>query len=245
MKTIFKIHPLYYIVAFIMLINGLFRDFVYITIIILVHEAGHVIGALYYKWKIDKIIILPFGGITLFNELLNRKIKEEYIILILGPLFQIIFYLILLLLNIENNLYKNYNYFILLLNLLPILPLDGSKLLNIIFNKFFSFKQSHLLSIYISFITILLIIISCFFYSNLVIFIFVIFLFTKVIDEIKKHNYILNKFFYERYYYNLNFKKNKIIKGLNINKMFRDYKHVFYCNKYYTEKEILKRKFHD
>lgn len=45
MKIIFKIHPLYYLVALIMIINGLFRDFIYISIIILVHEIGHVMGA--------------------------------------------------------------------------------------------------------------------------------------------------------------------------------------------------------
>lgn len=66
-------------------------------------------GLLYYKWRIEKIIILPFGGLTIFNEFVNKRIKEEFVILILGPLFQITFYYLLLYLKIENNLFKNYN----------------------------------------------------------------------------------------------------------------------------------------
>ena len=35
--------------------------------------------------------MLPFGGVTIFNEDLNRPIYEEFIILIMGPVFQIVF----------------------------------------------------------------------------------------------------------------------------------------------------------
>ena len=40
-----KIHPLFYIVAFITIITGFFKDFSYIMLIILVHEFGHFIVA--------------------------------------------------------------------------------------------------------------------------------------------------------------------------------------------------------
>ena len=100
MKITFKIHPLYYLVAILSIITGLFKDFIYITLLIFIHEIGHTIGALIYKWKIKKIIILPFGGITIFNELINKSLKEEFVILILGPIFQILFYFILYILNI-------------------------------------------------------------------------------------------------------------------------------------------------
>lgn len=63
---------------------------------------GHIFAALYYKWNIVKIIILPFGGITIFNEIINKPIKEEFMIAIMGPIFQIVFYLILVLLDINS-----------------------------------------------------------------------------------------------------------------------------------------------
>ena len=86
MKKIFKIHPIYYLTAIITIITGNFKDFTLITLIIIIHELGHISAAIYYKWNIEKIIILPFGGITIFNEYLNRPIKEELIIALAGPI---------------------------------------------------------------------------------------------------------------------------------------------------------------
>ena len=240
MKITFKIHPLYYLVAILSIITGLFKDFIYITLLIFIHEIGHTLGALIFKCKIKKIIILPFGGITIFNELINKSLKEEFVILILGPIFQILFYFILYILNIETPLITNYHYSLLLFNMLPIIPLDGSKLLNIILNKITSFKMSHLLTIYISLITIIILMIKN---KNLVLYIIIFFILLKVIKEYKEHKYIFNKFLFERYNYNLKFKKIKYIKGRKINKMKKEYKHIFYDDKYYTEKDILKRYF--
>ena len=240
MKNIFKIHPLYYIVALITICTGLFKDFIYITLLIFIHEIGHLIGALYYKWNIKKVVILPFGGITIFNELINKSLKEEFVILVLGPLFQILFYFILCILNIESNLITNYHYGLLLFNFIPIIPLDGSKLLNIILNKIFSFKLSHIISLFISLICLIYLFIRTIIIKNLILFIILIFLLIKNIKEIYLHKYLFNKFLFERYNYNLKFKKIKRIKGLKIYKMKKDYKHLFYLNKYITENEILK-----
>lgn len=243
MKTIFKIHPLYYIVALITIFTGLFRDFIYITLLIFIHEIGHLTAALYYNWNIKKVVILPFGGITIFNELLNKSLKEEFVILVFGPLFQILFYFILCFFNIDNNLITNYHYSLLIFNLIPIIPLDGSKLLNIILNKIFSFKLSHIITVFISIICLIYLFIRTIIIKNLILFIILIFLSIKNIKEFKIHKYLFNKFLFERYNYNLKFKKTKKIKGLRIYKMKKDYKHLFYLNKYITEKEVLNNYF--
>ena len=52
----------------------------------------------------------------------------------------------------------------------------------------------------------------------------------------KEYNFVYDEF--------LNIKKIKKIKGLNLKKMYRDYKHIFVVNKnYYTEREIIKKRF--
>lgn len=230
-----KIHPLFYIVSFITLITGFFKEFSYIMLIISCHELGHILVSLYFKWQIDKILVLPFSGLTLFNEKINRPLKEEILIAISGPLMQIIVF------SSSNGLILKYHYFLLLFNLLPIIPLDGSKILNCLFNYLFSFKLSHFLTIIISVITLLVL---SMFKFNLVILIVSSFLIFKIIDEYQNHNNIFNKFLMERYLYNLKFKKTKIIKNKKINGMFRDYKHIFYIdNKYYSERQILKKRF--
>ena len=239
MKTIFKIHPIYYIVCLICIFTGLFKDFIYITLLIFIHEVGHLVGAIYYKWNIKKVVILPFGGITIFNELINKSLKEEFVILVLGPLFQILFYFILVFYKYNNVLITNYHYSLLLFNLLPIIPLDGSKLINIILNKVFSYKYSHIITIIISLITLSLLFIRTIRMNSLILLIIIIFILIKNIKEIKEHKYLFNKFLYERYNYHLKFDKIKKIKGIKLEKMKKEYRHLFFYKKYYTEKEVL------
>ena len=232
MKTIFKIHPFFYIFALICIITGYFKNFLVVTLIIIIHETGHIIASLLFNWKIDKVILFPFGGITIFNEYVNRPIKEEFFIAILGPLFQSILFII------DNNLIRMYNLYLLLFNLLPIIPLDGSKILNLLLNKIFSFKLSHKLSIIVSFITIILLM----FKYNLVLYITILLLLIKTIKELYNHKYIFNRFLLERYMYKFNFRKSLIIRSKY--KMKRDYNHIFKLNnKYIKEYDFLLKLF--
>ena len=230
-KNIFKIHILFYITGLICFITGFFKNFIIFTSIILIHELGHITSALILKWNIEKVIILPFGGITIFNERIDKSLLEEFIIAIMGPIFQIIFMIIFK----ENTLFYNYNKIILFFNLLPIFPLDGSKILNIFLNKFICFSYSHVLTLIIS----ILISISLIFYENSLVFLLIIFFIIKeVIIDMYKHNYYMNKFFLEKYLYNDVYKKRKIIK--NINNMYKQTNHLIKKNnKYYKEKEII------
>lgn len=242
---IFKIHILYWVMAFVCAFSGLFKNFLYFTLLIVIHELGHFLAAKMFKWKVDKIIILPFGGITIFNDFLSKSLFEEFIILLLGPLFQIIFYTIYIKIFGFNEILRNYHYSLLIFNMLPIFPLDGFKLLNIIINKFFSFKKSHLIAIITSIITLIIFIYILIFYKfGFIMFLATIFLLYKNIEEFLNHDFIFNKFLLERYIYNINLKKVKIIKSNKLEKMKREYKHIFYYNKKYeTEKNILKKKF--
>lgn len=242
MKIISKIeiHPFCYIIAFISILIGYFKEFSLFTLIIFIHELGHSLIAYLLKWQIDKIIILPVGGLTKFKESLNKPIIEEFLIAIGGPLFQTIFYIIF-----KNKLDLFYfHYLILIFNLIPIYPLDGSKILNLFLNKITSFKTSYLLTLYISYFFIIVLLgYSIFFKKYLMICIFIILL-IQLYKQYKQINYIFNKFYLERHLNNYNFKKNKIIIGPNISKMKRDYSHFFYINKkYYNEKVILKKLF--
>ena len=240
----FKIHVFYWIMAFICGITGYFKNFLLFSLIIIIHEFGHVTASLIYKWKIKKVVILPRGGITIFDEIISKYLNEEFVILIFGPLFQIIFYLIYTYIFGFNQILYNYNLILLLFNLLPIYPLDGYKLLNIILNIFFSFKLSHLISIIISLIINILLVIYIVLNFNLILFFASINLLIRNIKELRNHNILFNKFLLERLLYNINLKKTKIIKSNNLKKMKREYKHIFLSNnKYKTEKEVLSKYF--
>lgn len=233
MKNIFKIHPLCYVVAFILFIMGYFRQYILFMMIILIHELGHIIASKYYKWKIDKIIILPFGCLIKFSEKINKPIKEEFIISIMGIIFQILFC---------SNINKYYNILVIIFNLIPIYPLDGYKILNILLNKISSFYYSFIISFYTSFFITILLFIYLILKRDILFIIVLIPLITNNIVEYKKKDSIINKFYLERYLYKFNFKKRKIIK--NIYQMKRDYIHIIKNNqKYLTEKEILRNMF--
>ena len=228
-----KIHPLSYLVVLIFFLMGYFKQYLIFMIIILIHELGHITTAIMYKWKIEEVIILPFGGITKFQELINKPIYQEFIIAIMGIVFQLLFCY---------NLSKQYNFLIILFNLLPIYPLDGSKILNIVFNKISNFKLSFLITIYISFILIIILIISIIIKKDIILLIIIIPLIINIYKEYKNRYIIINKFYLERYLYKFKFKKKKIIN--NINKMKRDYIHIIKNNnKYIMEEEFLKNMF--
>lgn len=232
MKIISKIsiHPLSYIIALLLFLMGNFRKYLIIMLIIIVHELGHVLFGILFKWKIDRIIILPFGCLTKFKEYINKPIKEEFIISIMGIVFQLVFVYQL------NHFYNN---LVIIFNLLPIYPLDGYKILNLLINKFSSFKHSYLISLFISYIFISVILLICIIKRDLICLIIFIPLFFQLNKEYQNKNNVINKFYLERYLYNFPFKKRKVIN--NLDEMKRDYVHIIKNNKnYVTEREFLR-----
>ena len=105
--TLFKkiyIHPLTILLSIVVALTGMYKDFLIIFLIIIIHEFGHLLMALLFKWNIDKISIYPYGGCVKFNEKINRPLKEELLILISGPFFQILFFIIITILY-KNSIY--------------------------------------------------------------------------------------------------------------------------------------------
>lgn len=202
--------------------------------------------AIIFKYKIIKINIYPFGGYTIFETSINNPFIKEFMVFIGGILFQTIFFLTIKFF-LDNSSYtfkiiEHYNISILLFNLLPIIPLDGSKVINILLNKIFPFKLSHLISIYISYISILIIILNS--VNNFSYLIMVIILLFILIKEHKKHQYLFNMFLIERYIKELRFNKNNFIKKLDLKYMKKYKNNIFILDKkYIDEKEMLLNKF--
>ena len=228
-----EVHPLYYVVAFISILTGYFKAYIIYTLIILVHEIGHIFAGIILKWPILKVTIYPFGCMTTFNNKLNSSSIEEFLILIYGPLFQILF----------NMIYPtNYHYFILIFNLLPIYPLDGSKLVFLLLNKITSYYYSYIYIFIISYITIFILLINRF---NLINILILLYLLWDIYKYYKLLPSIMYKFYYERYKYRYKYKKDKIIIGNNKYKMYKDKNNYFIINNIcYSEYDILKNYFY-
>ena len=211
--------------AFIAAITGHFKGFVWFSIIIIVHEFGHILMGVIYGWQLEKVIILAFGALTIFHEDINRKINEEFWIVVMGPLFQIVFtFIVYCFCGLNEVIY--YSLIILGFNLLPIFPLDGSKILNLFFNKFISFKRSHFLIIIVSIMSVLCLVIKVNF--NLIFLLIVLFLVVRIFLEIKNHESLFNRFLLERYLKRYHFKRVRKIHLMDVSHMRRDYNHLFF-----------------
>jgi len=246
MKRI-KFHYTYYIISISFLITGQFLNLLIFTSLIIVHELGHYIACLITRINVTKIIIYPYGGITKIDDIIDINFSKELLISISGIVIQSLYFFIVYLLynnylirDYTYNIFSNYHYSMLFFNLIPIFPLDGSKILNVVINKIFNFKLSNFLLIIISIINmIVMFFIYNFNYSYVMILGVLI---NYLYNYIKNMDYLYNRFLLEKYLYKTNYNKRKIIN--NYNKMYRNTNHIIKNNdKYLKEEDFLLKMF--
>ena len=239
-------HYTYIIMALGLVLTGHFSNLIVFTSLILVHEFGHIITSLLFKYKIKKIIIYPYGGITKLDTFVNTSIEKDLFVSISGVIVQsIYFYIIFFLYN--NGFVREYIYHLffiyhksmLLFNLLPIIPLDGSKIINLILSKYLNLNLSNNLTVLISFISLIVLMLSNVFENNYSMLMVVGVLLQNIWNYYKNIEYLYNRFILERYLYNIRYKKIKIINDKN--KMYKNKSHLFKINNIIIkEKEYLK-----
>lgn len=210
----------------------------------MVHELGHSLTGILLKFKLNRIEIYPYGGCSKLEYDVNIPIFKEFLVLIMGPIIQTVFVYIIKISNLSVPTYfYMYHYFILFFNLLPIFPLDGGRLLQLLLFLIFSYYYSQRYIIYISyFLYLILFLYFAFFSWNLLILLILILLGFQIYFEIHKANFYFEKFLMERYLYTYNFSKKKII--FEVKQMKRGYYHYFILkNNYYSETIFLKKYF--
>lgn len=193
--------------------------------------------------EIHKILIYPLGGISKFSTSYNISLVKELIILIFGPLFQILGWFLLIYLFPEKEiLISTYHYGILFFNLLPIYPLDGGKLLCLIFHTVCSYKKAFYFTFCIGYLLLFCFLVFTVFSFSLNVFFLSIFLLVKLTREYQQIPYFYERFLLERYLNHYCFKKSKLIK--NTDNFYRGYRHLIKEGDfYYLEDEYLEKKY--
>lgn len=122
-----------------------------ITVSIIIHEFGHALSAVFFG-QTAEIELVGFGGVTKRSGP-TLKLWQEFIIVLNGPLAGFLLFLLAYQVNqwyggshsltvghyiIEITMYINLVW--TALNLLPVLPLDGSHLVRIIFESLFGVR---------------------------------------------------------------------------------------------------------
>ncbi|MFB5678513.1 site-2 protease family protein [Paenibacillus terreus] len=129
------LHPLFVLIMLASVFTGHFIELITLFAIVLIHELGHAAAAALLGVRVVSIQLLPFGGVAEVEDRGCLPAWKEIIIALAGPLQNGLMILALLLLKSfywVNNDFAAYaihgNIIIALFNLLPILPLDGGKI---------------------------------------------------------------------------------------------------------------------
>jgi len=225
--------------------------------IVFIHEMGHFFAAVIFKWRIEKIIFWVFGGVMISSDYGVRKIKEDIIVTIAGPLQHVfIFFILQGLLSfqivpasvVEMGIF--YNKILLLFNLLPVFPLDGGKLFFYVLSIFIPYRKAHRFILLFSLISCIAIILMQVFVLpfTLSAFILIVFLYLENRSEWKNQYYIFIRFLLNRFHSNRGqFKKMNLFvspseKLINIFTQFRRSKdhdiNVNYFGKVHQIREV-------
>lgn len=241
-----KVHPFTYMILLISFLGGLIKSALILFGIVMIHEFGHVIMCTILGYRIKEITILPFGGITSIKKEINSSIKDDFLIAISGVLFQYIV-VSLVLLTIDNpytyQIIYNYNILICLFNMIPIIPLDGYKILKGFLEIIMSYKLSNIMGIILSLINIVVFIFlnQIYKFDNYTIIYFLIY---KVLDEYRLMHEKQNRFYLERVLKDYNFRKVRIINSTKLSNMKKRFYHIFIKNgNFYKEEDVLAKKY--
>lgn len=187
------IHVFTILVYFFAFITGRFVPLFIYFFIASIHELSHVIFAKIFGLKVNKIEVYPFGLSMNIDSLNKIHPLKSIIVLLAGPLSYFISKtLIIFCLKFDVISYNSYliandiNLLILMFNLLPIWPLDGSKILFYLLSFIISLKKCYYFVIIVSFITTIILVILTFNNPQLVIITFLVF---SQIELIIKYQY--------------------------------------------------------
>ena len=229
MKNIkIKFNFLTIIFFLVMALSGYLYYSLIIVFIVFFHEIGHVFFARLFGFKVVEIELFPFGGNTKIDKKLNNNIFVDILISLGGVIFQFFIFILCKQGVIKSSVINYYNVSIMLFNLLPVIPLDGSKIIFDLLNLIFSYKKSLNIEIIISIIFTIIYTLANYIYSLDNYLIIVLFL-IKTVELYKNRLIIFNKFILERMIYNLKFRK---IKNFNekINNYQKDVKYYYKIN---------------
>ncbi|WP_425446586.1 M50 family metallopeptidase [Dethiothermospora halolimnae] len=116
-------------------------------IFVIIHEFTHIFIATKLGIKFNEIELFPFGGVAKSDSIIGTDTRAEIIVSIAGPLINFIFGLMFF---ITNTLFYSsetlifiysINFLLAIFNILPILPLDGGRIVRAFLSSFWGFKR--------------------------------------------------------------------------------------------------------
>ncbi|MDW0112371.1 M50 family metallopeptidase [Sporosarcina saromensis] len=124
----FRLHPILAPFFLFLAFTGGLSYYALIFISLLLHEAGHLIAARMCGMSVQSCTIMPYGGeLRIHNRFMHGKMQRIFVA-ISGPLATMMVLLLAMVFSFPGDeQVVHIQFAILLINLLPILPLDGGQ----------------------------------------------------------------------------------------------------------------------
>ena len=102
--------------------------FIVMTAVVLLHEIFHAFVAYLFGFHTESIEIFPFGGEAVIRGIEGNFVQEAMVVAS-GPLLSLFTGFLWAIIHPEGEFFTNFSYSVAMLNLLPVYPLDGGRLL--------------------------------------------------------------------------------------------------------------------
>lgn len=145
----FKVHPVFFVFWAVFALLGETEFILYIFLAAAFHETAHILAYTFFGAEIGEIELLPFGISATIKNATALSCKKEIICAAAGPFANIVLTSLYLLPNsivFGADILTYCSLSLFLINILPILPLDGGRILWFILLLFLPYTKAKKIS---------------------------------------------------------------------------------------------------
>ncbi|UWG96899.1 M50 family metallopeptidase [Dehalobacter sp. DCM] len=141
-----KVHPTFIALLIVCFLAGQFTRALLVFGLVILHECCHILTARGFGINVLRVELYPYGGTAILDDRYQGNKKEETIIALAGPAFNISLFIVIQVLRGQGILIGEWalelakiNFWLASFNLLPVLPLDGGRIARGLFAGAFGF----------------------------------------------------------------------------------------------------------